>query len=90
MSGVILPPPGEPDVDVDVVVTQLRIARDSLSIAEERVAKVKAWSADPHLSWPDEMTLRILLAGRQIEATLWAREVELLEKAVRVLGVQHP
>ena len=51
---------------------------------------MKTWAADPLISWPDEMTLRILLAGRQVEATLWAREVQLLEQAARVLGVVHP
>jgi hypothetical protein len=89
-GGVILPLPGEPDERVEVVLTQLRIARDSLSIAEERVAKVKAWAADPLISWPDEMMLRILRQGRELEETLWAREVQLLEQALKVLGVVHP
>lgn len=90
MSGaLILPPPSEePDERVEVIQTQLRIARDSLSIADERVAKVKAWAADPLISWPDEMMLRIMLAGRQVEATLWAREVRQLEQTLRMLGVQ--
>lgn len=86
---VILPPPSEePDERVEVIQTQLRIARDSLSIASERVAKVKAWAADPLISWPDEMMLRILRQGRELEETLWTREVQLLEQALRMLGVQ--
>lgn len=90
MSGaLILPPPSEePDERVEVIQTQLRIARDSLDVAQERVARVKAWAADPLLSWPDEMMLRILGAGRELELTMWAREVQLLEQALRMLGVQ--
>lgn len=85
---MILPPPGAPDERVDVVLTQLRIARDSLAIARERAAKVDAWAADEHLGWPDSMTLRILGQVRDLEVALWAREVNLLEQAARTLGVQ--
>lgn len=88
-GGLILPPPSEqPDERVEVIQTQLRIARDSLSISEERLAKVKIWAADPLLSWPDEMMLRILRQVRDLELSLWAREVRQLEQALRVLGVQ--
>jgi hypothetical protein len=83
-----MPLPEPPDVDVDVVLTQLRIARDSLAVADERVAKVTAWAAEPDLGWPDQMTLRILRQARELEATLWAREVGLLEQAARLLGLQ--
>lgn len=86
--GVNLGPPEPPDERTDVVLTQLEIARASLQVAQERVAKVATWAADPHLSWPDQMTLRILGQVREVEATLWAREVTLLEQAARVLGVQ--
>lgn len=88
-GGLILPPPSEePDERVEVIQTQLRIARDSLSISEERLAKVKIWAADPLLSWPDEMMLRILRQVRDLELSLWTREVRQLEQALRVLGVQ--
>lgn len=87
-GGVILPPPGEPDERVDVVLTQLQIARDSLAVARERAAKVETWAADPILSWPDSMTLRILGQVRELEVALWAREVQHLEQDARILGVQ--
>jgi hypothetical protein len=88
-GALIMPPPSEqPDERVEVIQTQLRIARDSLDVATERVARVKAWAADPLISWPDEMMLRILRQGRELEETLWTREVQLLEQALRTLGVQ--
>lgn len=88
MSGLILPLPEPPDEDAHRLQTQLRIARASLQTAEERRDKVDEWRADPHLTWPDDMTLRILAQVRDLEVALWTREVAQLEQTARAIGLQ--
>lgn len=88
MSGLILPLPEPPGDDVHRLQTQLRIARASLQTAGERMDKVEEWRTDPHLTWPDDMSLRILAQVRDLEVALWAREVALLEQQARAMGLE--
>lgn len=88
MSGLVLPLPEPTEPRADAVLTQLGIARSSLDVARERAAKVDEWAKDPHLSWPDEMTLGILGQVRAIEVALWALEVVKLEQHASAMGLQ--
>lgn len=89
MSGLVLPLPEPPAEDVHRVLTQLRIARDSLDVATERWARVSEWKSDPAMTWPEDMTLRILEQTRSTEVALWRREVEQLEQRARAMGLQR-
>jgi hypothetical protein len=88
MTGMVLPLPEPPDEHADRIRTQLRIARDSLEVARERLARVTEWLTDPDLAWPDDMTLGVLSKVRDLEVALWAREVVKLEAQSRALGLQ--
>ena len=79
-----LPLPEPPAEDVDQVVRLLRIAREQLEGAGQRLARVVPLTARGER---DAMALRVMTKVREYEAQLWAEEVRALEERARALGL---
>ncbi len=88
VSGLHLPPAGEPDPAVAAALEDLRIAREERREASRIIALLV-------LPGEREREKRIYLTRREIELRtaeyrlgLWSDEVRRLESAVRALGVR--
>ena len=88
MSGLALPPAEPPARDVDEVLELLRVARVEHGHAAARLARVRAWAADPMNDPADRMRFRVMRSTREHELQAWADEVSALEARARSLGVR--
>lgn len=90
MSGrVLLPPVEPPDPAVEEVLYALRVAKEQLAGARERLLRVSQMrDRGISLGQRDSMTLRVIHAARTHEVELWDAEIDGLLERAHALGIQ--